>query len=220
MGGKNRTRKNYLYEDRLPEYPLYFRDKVEPIKPISFLEEKPINIEGVKPDYYTKNNYGEVYNNKGQKIKPCLINSGYFTYRLYTGDKVKKYKHMLAHRLVKQIFDPIDNFNEMTVNHKNMDRSDNSLDNLEYMTQAENNIEKSRNISNFGTYNKGAVFNKEQLKTIVTEIDNGTSYKRILEMIGIPDTKNNRDYIGNIKRGITYQKEAKEIRDENSTTNM
>ena len=35
----------------------------------------------------------------------------------------------------------------------------------------------------------------------------GFKYREIVDSIGLEQTPNNRDLIGNIKRGITYQRE-------------
>ena len=217
-----RKRINYLTnQNKIPNYPIYFTDELI-TSPIDFIEEKVVNIEGVKPNYYFLNTLGELRNSKRKIIKPNLINSGYYSYRMTNGKKGKerKYINKLAHRLVKEIFDKNSNFDQLTVNHKDMDRSNNRLSNLEYMTQAENNIEKYKTVIDDGTYRYNAAFNLDQLKIIVDELDKGEKqYKEILRMIGIEQTKENCDYIGNIKRGITYKREVKEIRENrNSTT--
>lgn len=52
------------------------------------------------------------------------------------GDKVKS---MLVHRLVMIAFDPQPSYENITVNHKNFDTTDNKISNLEWCTQEENN---------------------------------------------------------------------------------
>ena len=138
---KQRKRK-YFEEDKI--YPIYFDNNWKEDSPIEFIEEKFVDMDGVKKNHYILNSLGEMRNVYGAKIKPNKINSGYYVYRMSNGEKGsnKKYKHALVHRLVKQTFDPIDNFDAITVNHKNMDKSDCRLSNLEYMTQSENNQAK------------------------------------------------------------------------------
>ena len=200
-----RNRKDYSKIKR-PIYPITFTDNYYPPNPIAFEEWKYVDIEGVVKNYYLINNFGIIINIKGQILKPQLVNSGYYTYRLYTGT-IPKYKTVLIHRLVMMTFHPIPNPNLYTVNHDNRDVSQNMDYNLSWMLQSENNSEKEKNSHYFGTNNYRATFNIQQLKIIVNELEKGTKYKDILNIIGIEDTPNNRDYIGNIKRGKTYQRE-------------
>ena len=48
-------------------------------------------------------------------------------------------KSMLVHRLVMQAFEPIDNAEDMTVNHRDFNITNNRLENLEWCTVLENN---------------------------------------------------------------------------------
>lgn len=133
-------------------------------------------------------------------------------YALITGKKNPKYKNVTAHRLVKSTFDPIDNQDEYTIDHINMDKQCNRSCNLEWVSQKENNLRKLAVSPNNGTRNYKSKFSYGQLKIIVDGLDNGLDYSSILASIGMENTDNNRDYIGNIKRGITYVNEVNEIR--------
>lgn len=179
--------------------------------PIIFEEWRLVNLPDVVKNYYWISNLGRLKNKKGDIIKPQLINTGYYTYRLYTGNSNKKYKHVLAHRLVKLFFDPIPNPSDFTVNHEDLNKTNNYEWNLTWMTQAENNLHKESNYHLYGVNVYNATFSLEQLKIIINELQKGTSYKEILRLIGLEDTDNNRDYIGNIKRGKTYQREIQNI---------
>ena len=78
---------------------------------------------------------GRVYNYKSKILKPCPNKSGYVHLNLFssTGDS----KTFDVHRIVAIAFLPrIEGKNE--VNHKNGNKSDNSLKNLEWMTSDEN----------------------------------------------------------------------------------
>lgn len=191
---------------------------MEKINPFIIEEWTKVNIDGIKKDYYSVSNFGRVKNSKDQIIKPRQINTGYFVYSLYTGIKPPveykdKYKRMLAHRLVKYSFDPIDNFSEITVNHIDHNKANNSLYNLNYMTQYENNEDSINYYHSYGQEKiKSCTFSNDQLIIIVKELKKNTPYKEILSMIGIEDTWNNRDYIGNIKRGRTYQRQINELK--------
>lgn len=108
-------------------------------------------------------------------------------------------------------FYPIPNPEKYTVDHLNMDPLVNEYWNMEWVDQKENNRRKNLNNHSHGVGNYQSIFNLDQLKIIVQELEKGTSYREILNIIGIEDTPNNRDYIGNIKRGKTYQREIREL---------
>lgn len=211
-------RKNYLKDDiKETFHPIYFEKDFKAVKAITVIENKPIDIEGVKKDSYYANNIGQVFNKNGKEIKPCKINTGYYTYRPATGNKKSegpKYKHILAHRLFTDVFDPIENSKDYTINHKDMDKSNNKLSNLERMTQKENNDERDKVMLLDGTKNYHALFSFNDLRIILNEFEKGTSYSEILNILGKPDTKVNRDYVGNIKRGKTYKREVAMILNE------
>ena len=52
----------------------------------------------------------------------------------------------------------------------------------------------------------------EDLIIIWNELKKGTKYADILVLIGKEVTDNNKDSIGNIKRGITYRRELENLR--------
>lgn len=190
--------------------PIYFRNNYTGYKPIIIEKWLPVNIEGVVKNYYLISNTGMLKNIKGQIIKPIIINTGYYTYKLYTGTK-PKYKTILVHRLVMMTFNPIENPEKYTINHINMNVADNNIYNLEWCSQEENNQEKITYYHSYGSNIYNSLFSIQDLPIIVNEINKGTKYKEILKMLGKEVTKNNMDYIGNIKRGITYQRELKEL---------
>lgn len=90
---------------------------------------------------YSVSTYGNVKNNRTQKLRKLTINyDGYITLELKkdTGE----YCPMRVHRLVALTF--LDNSkNKETVNHKNHIRHDNRLENLEWFTHIEQNNHKS-----------------------------------------------------------------------------
>lgn len=96
---------------------------------------------------YAVSNYGRVLNIRSEKIiKPEAPEGGYRRVSLTTrGEKPRKYS---VHRLVLGTFHPVENMDELQVNHKNMVKSDNYVDkpkddgslesNLEWCTGSEN----------------------------------------------------------------------------------
>lgn len=205
--------KNNLNQPTLP----FIFDNNKKSEPIVFIQQRNINIDGIKKSYYYANNIGEVYNIKGQLINPMKINSGYLLYRLYTGNKGKykdKYKRILAHRLFINVFFPELKLDNYIVDHINMDKCDNRLSNLEVVTQSENNRRKELYKPNYGINNYKANFSRNQLKIIIDELDKNSTYSSILNKLGLEINNNNKNSIGNIKRGITYKNEVKEIREQ------
>ena len=185
---------------------------MECVRPIKLIEEwKTVDIPGVVPNYYQISNHGRLMNAKGQILKPAPA-FGYYAYRLYTGNKNKKYISIFIHRLVMMYFSPIENYNELTVDHHNYIPSDNNLLNLRWKTQAENNELSLAHYHKYGHNHYAAKFTDEDLIIIWNELKKGTKYADILVLIGKEVTDNNKDSIGNIKRGITYRRELENLR--------
>lgn len=81
------------------------------------------------------NNNGTQVKRKGRMASLYVGGSGYY----YVNISVKgKRKNLRVHRIVLQTFQPIDNYEEMTVNHKDGEKLNNNLNNLEWMTHKEN----------------------------------------------------------------------------------
>lgn len=75
---------------------------------------------------------GTVMTLKGRKLKGCINQYGYLTYRLIVDGKPKTVK---AHRLVMEVFL---GKSDLVVNHKDENKLNNTLSNLEYVTRKEN----------------------------------------------------------------------------------
>ncbi len=89
------------------------------------------------PEYptYHISKCGHVYSDTlGHCIKPWRNNSGYYYFNL------TDYNAQLAarHRLLCRVFKPVDNWENLLVNHKNGIRGDDILENLEWVTEQEN----------------------------------------------------------------------------------
>ena len=104
---------------------------------------KPIkDFEGL----YEVDDLGNVYSVRRNKImSPVIINSGYYTVKLSKNKILTRY---LIHRLVAQAF--LDNPDNLPcVNHKDEDKTNNSVDNSEWCTYQYNNSynDKGKRIS-------------------------------------------------------------------------
>lgn len=92
-----------------------------------------INIKTVKgfPDYTVDTN-GTVINIKTNLVlKQSITPKGYFTVELHNKETKKHWKARV-HRLVLMTFNPVENMENLQVNHKDTDKSNNHLDNLEW----------------------------------------------------------------------------------------
>ena len=96
---------------------------------------KPIDgYEGI----YEVSDQGNVRNVKrgGKLMTAQKVTHGYLAYNLSKGGKTRS---LLAHRLVAKAFIPNPE-NKEQVNHKDLDKSHNTVDNLEWVTREENLI--------------------------------------------------------------------------------
>ena len=85
-----------------------------------------------------------LWHGKEKILKPGKNNCGYLLVSLYKDGHVKK---LTVHRLVAEAFIPNQN-NLETINHKDEDKTNNTVSNLEWMSLKDN--------INYGTHNKRA----------------------------------------------------------------
>lgn len=137
---------------------------------------------------------------KGGILSTTLQNNGYL--RVGLRDNGKKRLSKSVHRIVLHSFNPVDNYEELQVNHINGIKSDNNLDNLEWCTASENQIHALR--TGLSTVRRGENSNYSKLNNkSVLEI-------RHLFKKGINDTEISKKYavsrgtISFIRRGITW----------------
>ena len=77
---------------------------------------------------------GRIRNKSKADIAPKVTQGGYLS--VYVYGSLNKY--MLLHRVVMLTWRPTPEAEELTVDHKNHNKRDNSVDNLEWVTQEEN----------------------------------------------------------------------------------
>ena len=68
-------------------------------------------------------------------LSPAPTKKGYYRIVLQTSEGRKTFQ---LHLLVLMTFNPVENMENLEVNHKDGDKSNNKLENLEWMTQSEN----------------------------------------------------------------------------------
>lgn len=137
------------------------------------------------PDYYVSNT-GLIKSRKWGKVrllKPKLDASGYNRVGLYTDGK---FKNMLVHRVVAQVF--ISNDGKRQVNHIDGDKSNNHVINLEWCTISEN-VRHSYDI----------LKRKPSYRKAVRCIETGIEYDSALQASRL--TGINYVCIGNVTRG-------------------
>lgn len=145
---------------------------------------------GVMP-YYSISNYGRVMNVYSEKVlKPNYRPSGYEYYCLASekDGQISQRKYS-THRMVMKTFEPVENSDTLTVNHKNGKKSDNYYDkmmpdgtiqsNLEWMTIKENVIHAEQTGLRGGKYYKLGKANADEIRRLHTA---GYSYEQIMNM--------------------------------------
>ena len=89
-------------------------------------------------DKYEVSNKGRIKNSTtGKILKGDKNNCGYCRISFY--DKSRK-ERVFIHRLVLMTFSPVDNMENLQVNHIDGNKENNSLENLEWVTQIENEM--------------------------------------------------------------------------------
>lgn len=113
----------------------------------------------IKNLHYSISNIGNIRNdNTGKQLKPQKNSFGYLSILLYDNGKPVQFR---IHRLVLEAFNPVENMQNLQVNHIDHNRENNRLQNLEWTTPKENcNKKKLRKFYNSkGCYdNKGNYF--------------------------------------------------------------
>lgn len=115
------------------KYPLAFYTDYPPFNEII----KPItnaSVPGIVPGYFISN-YGRVFSGNYQ-LKPVPTYNFYLRVFLYTDDGTGRY--YLIHRIEMIEFNPISNYDNLEVNHKDGNKFDNRICNLEWATSSEN----------------------------------------------------------------------------------
>ncbi len=152
---------------------------------------KPIIIDGYHTDYEASN-LGRIRNSLTLQILEyrhdykgyCLV----YLRKMYMDDRINRTVYR-AHRLILFAFDPIDNADEMTVDHRDKNKDNNELSNLRWMTREDNSKESHK----FGReYGKGPDSNRHIHEIVAIQSvcqlieENKHTLSEISELTGVP----------------------------------
>lgn len=131
-------------------------------------------------------------------LKACLNDDGYLKCALPTNGKLKSYR---VHRLVALAFlgDP----NDLEVNHKDGNKTNNKISNLEYVTHRENVIHSFRTglqIPACGSKVRTAKLKEFEIPMIRKFLREGCSCRSLARLYGM-----DKDAFQNIKKGVTWR---------------
>lgn len=162
---------------------------------------KILVFDGVETGRYMISNMGNVYDLLYHSyITRTRDNLGY--------ERVRLSGHVyLLHRVVAENFVALKRDDQDQVNHINGIKHNNRDINLEWATQSENMqhaIRTGLKPIPVGEDSPAAKLTNDQVETICQLLSEGNSYTTILSCIGLENTENNRNLIGNIYRGIAW----------------
>lgn len=148
----------------------------------------------LKYSYYARED-GSIFSATSNKILSTnLDKDGYVKVRLISVDGRHTYS---VHRLILENFNPIDNMENMQVNHIDGNKQNNKLENLEWVTCSENNqhAHKIGLKNQKGEHNNASKLTENDVKEIINLLlETNMTQKEIGRIYGISDQA-----IGDIK---------------------
>lgn len=149
----------------------------------------------LKYNYYVTND-GRVYSDYTKKyLSPQLDKNGYEKIQMLSTDG-KRHRYSV-HRLIMENFKPVDNMENLQVNHIDGDKRNNKLENLEWCTGSENikHAYKTGLHTQKGEHNNYSKLSEENVKEIIQMLlSKKYTQKQIGEKFGVCE-----DTIGAIK---------------------
>jgi hypothetical protein len=190
----------------------YFKDNLNNFS----LEFKKIDFDNLDGYYACKE--GFLFDIKQEKfIDGSIDKDGYLLVNLRHKDNSRaRYK---KHRVILQTFNPVPNYKELQVNHKNGNKADNNIINLEWCT-AKENVEHSIITKLRDPELDRSVINESECRNFCRMLEQGYSPKMIAQyyytnkediekyarIIGDIKTKGNLSSISNINVPYKYGK--------------
>lgn len=145
---------------------------------------KKLKIDGLNKEYLIYDD-GRLYDIKMDRFKKPIENkNGYIKYSFYINGKDKKF---FIHRLVLSTFNPIEDMDNLQVNHIDGNKKNNCLYNLEWCTQSQNQIHAFSHglISRIGTKNSQSKITDKDVYEIIVMLKNNVPYSKIAYQFGI-----------------------------------
>ena len=161
---------------------------------------KILNLKGVE---YKIHENGIIERREDGKVIKQFKRRGYQTVNVgTTTNRCQKYVHRLVAIAFIQLPEGYD-FDDLTVNHKDYDKENNSVSNLEWMTREENCRDAYNKSShgNIGSRNKNAKLKEEKVKEIKKMLNDDIDINTIAQMYNV----NNRTIL-DIKYNNTWKR--------------
>lgn len=147
---------------------------------------KELKIDGVNKEY-TIDDYGNIYDVElGRYKKQIEHRKGYMKVSFYVNGKDKKF---FVHRLVLMTFNPVENMENLQVNHIDGNKKNNYVGNLEWCTNSENQVHAYKHglISRKGTKNPQSKLTEEQVIEIADMLLADVPEKEIAKIFNVSD---------------------------------
>ena len=175
-----------LYDTSIRPGIFFLPDDIQNGETFELLTDK--EAKDILPYYYAISNYGRVMNiRSGKIIKQNTRPNGYQYVCLAANNCKNGQKKYSTHRLVLKKYNPVDNMDNLTVNHKDLDKTNNCVNkimpdgslysNIEWASIKDNIIHAEEN--NVRIHNK---LNYEEANNIRNLHDQGYSYDQIRHM--------------------------------------
>ena len=153
-------------------------------------------------DYYTITSDGLIYSDNSGLMK--TRNRAGTNYQIINLSKLDGSKRTFrVHRLVMMAFNPVENMDELEVNHIDGNKKNNKLENLEWRTASENQIHAFKtglNKSRRGEESNFSKLTNDDVKKVFELREKGFLQREIAEIVGC--TKSN---ISCILRGKSWK---------------